>query len=405
MSCFAPALVPYTRGMRESPRVLIMGCGGIGGTVAGHLTEIGVDVTAVTTNEHIAAGVREHGFRLRDEGEMRSIRGRIELGIPVGERYDLVLLATQPPSVEAAAREALSHLADDGNMVVFQNGLCEARIAAIAGEQRVIGAIVAWGASMPEPGVYDRTASGGFTVGRPGGETDAGVRQLAGMLEAIGPVTATTNLLGARWSKLAINCAISSLGTIAGERVGPLVRSRRMRRLGLEIMTEAVAVARREHVRLEKVSGTIDLDWVALTDAERRKRGSAGLTAKHAVILAVGLRYRRMRSSMLAAIERGRTPAIDFLNGEVVMRGRLHGMHTPVNEVIVDTVHAIARGERAPSRGLLYEIYEMTRAGALGEMTRAGALGEMTRAGGAVERPGHDAEREPGADAQSGAPL
>ena len=36
---------------------------------------------------------------------------------------------------------------------------------------------------------------------------------------------------------------------------------------------------------------------------------------------AVGLRYRRMRSSMLAAIERKRTPAIDFLNGEVVIRG------------------------------------------------------------------------------------
>jgi 2-dehydropantoate 2-reductase len=353
--------MPYARGMRESPRVLIMGCGGIGGTVAGHLTEIGVDVTAVTTNEHIAASVRERGFCLREEGEQRSIRGRIELGVPAGETFDLVLLATQPPTVEEAALSALPHLAEDGNMVVFQNGLCEARVAAIAGEQRVIGAIVAWGASMSEPGVYDQTAPGGFTIGRPGGENDPPVRQLAGMLEAIGPVTLTGNLLGARWSKLAINCAISSLGTIAGERLGSLVRSRRMRRLGLEIMTEVVAVARRERVRLEKVSGTIDLDWVALTDAERQKRGSAGLTAKHAVVLAVGLRYRRMRSSMLAAIERGRTPAIDFLNGEVVARARLHGMDVPVNALVVDTVHAIARGERAPSRELLYEMYAASR--------------------------------------------
>jgi len=81
------------------------------------------------------------------------------------------------------------------------------------------------------------------------------------------------------------------------------------------------------------------------------------------------------------------------------MRGRLHGMHTPVNEVIVDTVHAIARGERAPSRGLLYEIYEMTRAGAGGATTHAGA------GGAAEQRPGHDAEREPAADTQPGAPL
>lgn len=347
--------------MRESPRVLIMGCGGIGGTVAGCLTEIGADVTAVTTNEGIAASVRERGFQLLEDGETRSIRGRIELGIPAGETYDMVLLATQPPSVEEAARTALPHLAEDGNMVVFQNGLCEARIAALAGEERVIGAIVAWGASMPEPGVYERTASGGFTVGRPAGENDPDVHHLASMLEAIGPVTTTRNLIGARWSKLAINCAISSLGTIAGERLGPLVRSRRMRRLGLEVMSEVVAVAHREHVRLEKVAGTIDLDWIALTDAERKKRGSAGLTAKHAVLLAVGLRYRRMRSSMLSAIERGRAPAIDFLNGEVVERARLHGMEAPVNARVVDLVHAIARGERASSRALLYELYEQTR--------------------------------------------
>ncbi|GAB4529079.1 MAG: 2-dehydropantoate 2-reductase [Haliangiales bacterium] len=338
-----------------------MGCGGIGGTLAGCLNEIGVDVTAVTTNERIAVSVREQGFRLQGDGDPRAVRGRIELGIPSGERFDLVLLATQPPQVEDAARAALPHLADDGNMVVLQNGLCESRIAGIAGEHRVIGAIVAWGASMPEPGLYDRTASGGFTVGRANGTIDADVRQLSGMLESIGPVNLTENLLGARWSKLAINCAISSLGTIGGERLGPLVRIRHVRRLALEIMTEAVATAHAEHIKLEKVSGTIDLARIALTDADRVKRGSPSLAAKHAVLLAVGMRYRRMRSSMLSAIERGRTPAIDYLNGEVVDRARLHGITVPVNDLVVATIHAIARGERSSSRALLEDLYQRTR--------------------------------------------
>ena len=89
-------------------------------------------------------------------------------------------------------------------------------------------------------------------------------------------------------------------------------------------------------------------------DPERdRKLGSAGLTAKHALLLAVGLRYRRMRSSMLAAIERGRPPAIDFLNGEIVTRGQAAGVPTPINAKIVQTVWAIARGEVASSRALL----------------------------------------------------
>jgi 2-dehydropantoate 2-reductase len=246
-------------------------------------------------------------------------------------------------------------------MVVFQNGLCEARIARIAGPERVIGAIVAWGASMPEPGLYDRTASGGFTLGRLAGEPDAAVRALGDLLEVVGPVQYTANLAGARWSKLALNCAISSLGTIGGERLGPLVMLRRVRRLGLEIFTEAVAVARHEQVKLEKVAGTLDLEWIALTDDERVARGSAGLTAKHALLLAVGLRYRRMRSSMLAAIERGRIPAIDFLNGELVTRAAAAGIPVPVNARVVDTVHAIARGELRSSRALLDELYESTR--------------------------------------------
>lgn len=341
-------------------RILVMGAGGIGGTVTAHLTEVGAEVTAVTTNLDIHEAVSSRGFRLSGEGETTAVPGRIALGIPDGT-YDLVLLATQPPQVEEAARTALPHLAEGGNMVVFQNGLCEARVAGIAGADRVIGAIIAWGASMPEPGLYDRTASGGFVLGRPDGTVDDRVRALGGLLEVVGPVEYTENLLGARWSKLALNCAISTLGTIGGERLGALVGNRHVRRLALEIMTEAVAVARAEEVRLEKIAGTVDLEWIALGEAERRRRGSAGLTAKHALLLAVGLRYRRMRSSMLSAIERGRTPAIDFLNGELVGRGRARGIPVPVNELATEMVHRIAAGELRSSRELVEQMYERTR--------------------------------------------
>lgn len=337
--------------MNPQPRILVMGAGGIGGIVAATLTEVGSAVTAVSTNAEIRAAVDKAGFRVLDEGEERVVRGWVSPA-PEG-KYDLAILATQPPNVEDAARTALPHLADDAQVVVLQNGLCEERIAAIVGAQRVIGGIVAWGASMPEPGVYERTAAGGFQIGRLSGENDDDLRRVAELLEAIGPVTLTQNLRGARWSKLALNCAVSALGTIAGERLGPLVRVRRYRRLALEAMSECVAVAKAEGVRLEKVAGTLDLEWIALTDADRASAGSVSLTAKHALLLAVGLRYRRMRSSMLAAIERGRTPAIDFLNGEVVTRGKHHSVPTPVNERIVETVWAIAKGTTTSSRETL----------------------------------------------------
>jgi 2-dehydropantoate 2-reductase len=340
--------------MNPQPRILVMGAGGIGGIVAATLAEVGSAVTAVSTNPAIRAAVDRDGYRLLDDGEERVVPGRMApiAAAPKGS-YDLCILATQPPNVEEAALAALRHLATDGQVVVLQNGLCEERVAAIVGAERVIGAIVAWGASMPEPGRYERTAHGGFSLGRLSGELDDDLRRVGELLEAIGPVTLTRNLRGARWSKLALNCAVSALGTIAGERLGPLVRVRRYRRLALEIMTEAVAVARAEGIELEKVAGTLDLAWVALSDADRAASASVSLTTKHMLLLAVGLRYRRMRSSMLAAIERKRTPAIDFLNGEIVTRGARHGLATPVNARIVQTVWAIARGELASSRATL----------------------------------------------------
>ena len=62
---------------------------------------------------------------------------------------------------------------------------------------------------------------------------------------------------------------------------------------------------------------------------------------------------------MLYALERGRTPEIDFLNGELVRRGAALGVATPVNAALVETVRAIARGELRPSLPTLRAVAEM----------------------------------------------
>lgn len=337
------------------PRILVIGCGGIGGIVAGSLLGLpeGLvgEVVGLSTNARIAEAVNGSGYRNRGVGGPRVARGRVITALTPEERpFDWVILAVQPPQVEQATAEALPWLAADGAVVCLQNGLCEERLAASIGAERVVGAVVAWGASMPEPGLYERTSEGGFTLGVLEGVQNPWLSELALLLESVGPVTRTENLRGARWSKLAINSAVSTLGTIGGDRLGVLMQRRFVRRLALEIVSETVAVARAEGVRLEKIAGTLDLDALALTERERAAtRGSASLVAKHALLLAVGARYRRLRSSMLAAIERGRTPAVDFLNGEVVCRGLRHGVPTPVNAAAQRMVHAIARQEASSS--------------------------------------------------------
>lgn len=346
----------------EEPRTLVVGLGGIGGIVTAHLLEQEQAITPLTTNDAIADAILQNGYEIHEDGESRKVPGKVVRSLPDDtEPFDFILLATQPPQVEAAAASVAKHLSKDGFLVCFQNGLCEERVAPIVGPERVIGGIIAWGASMLGPGRYERTSSGGFTIGRLDGSYDARLERLAILLESIGPVDITTNLRGARFSKLAINCAISSLGAVGGDRLGALLSHRFVRRLALEIMTEVVEVAKREGVRLEKVSGTLDLDWIALTPVERKQTASAALVSKHGLLLAVGARYRRLRSSMLSALERGRPPAVDFLNGEVVTRAQKHGFAAPVNEAVQKTVHAIARGEARSSMELLRRLYDETR--------------------------------------------
>jgi len=344
-------------------KLLVVGCGAIGGVVASHLLATGQQTSVLTTNRAIGEALLRDGFQVQSDALGAAVPAPAVLfdAAEVSDSFDYVLLAVQPPQVREAVEGIADRLGANARIVCFQNGLCEELVAEIVGPERVIGAVVAWGASMAGPGRYERTSSGGFTLGRLGGGRDAPLEALARLLEAVGPVEVTENLAGVRWSKLGINCAVSTLGTISGTTLGPALKRRHARRLALEIISEAVLVARAEQVRLEKVAGTVDLEWLALTPAERQASGSSSLVAKHALILAVGARYRRLRSSMLAAIERGRPPAIDFLNGEIVRRAARHGIPAPVNSAARDWVWAIARGERQASPESLRALYEATR--------------------------------------------
>lgn len=349
----------------ESPRVLVLGSGAIGGTLSGHLLHAGVRTQTVVTNPEIRSALAEHGFRYRGHTTLRHVRsdGILASSDEADDQVDFALLAVQPPQVEAAVRAVQSKLSPTGLFVCFQNGLAEERVARQVARDRVVGAVVAWGASMPEPGVFDRTSAGGFTLGRLDGTRDAVLDRLASLLACVGPVDVTNNLLGARWSKLAINCAVSTLGTIAGQHIGALLRAPMARRLGLEIITEVTEVARAQGVRLEPVSTTFDVGMLALGPHERRGSLSPKLLARHGLLFAIGRRYRRLRSSMLRAMEKGRPPAVDFLNGEIVEHGERTGYDARVNRAACDIVWRIARGELQPGRRALHTLYDLTERG------------------------------------------
>ena len=182
-----------------NPRCLLMGCGGIGGILAAKLIQAGRDLTLVTHNPAIADAINSQGLVVEDEGQQDVVAARAAPTLPSSaDPFDFIFLAMQPPQVEDAARSALPFLAPNGAMVCLQNGLCEQRVAAIAGPQDTLGAIVAWGGSMLEPGRYERTSEGGFVIGRLDGASEPRLDTLCDLLAPIGPVQVTRNLRGAR---------------------------------------------------------------------------------------------------------------------------------------------------------------------------------------------------------------
>lgn len=361
-------------------RVLLFGCGAIGGVIAASLVRAGADVTVVTGNRDISAAIARRGLSVveLDESQWAIVPPRAPVTSAAelsGSSFDLCLLSTKTTTLESAVREALPLLRPGAQLVCLQNGLPEDRVAGFGvAPERLLGCVVGFGATLGQSGQSRRTSSGGLTLGRAlpyagrpaKAADDAPLREVAGLLSQAFPVKLVDDLRPSRWSKLAINCATSTLGAAGGDTLGRLLRHRFVRRLALEVWSELTAVAAKTGVRMAKVAGTLDIARLALTEAERQARvGTPGLFYKHSLVLAVGLKFRRMRSSMLVAIERGRTPEIDWLNGEVVRRGAALGVPTPVNAALWRLIHDIVARREQAGVATLHGLYEQLLRGAL----------------------------------------
>ena len=55
-----------------------------------------------------------------------------------------------------------------------------------------------------------------------------------------------------------------------------------------------------------------------------------------------------VRPSMLQDLDAGRETEVDVVNGGVASKGRELGIPTPHNDAVVELVHSMERGERAP---------------------------------------------------------
>jgi 2-dehydropantoate 2-reductase len=334
--------------MNSKGRLLQLGCGSVGGVIAGGLLHSGNELTIVTNNDQITHAINTNGLHVFTPKEEWTVPVHVYTHLDeVPGTFDSVLLAMKATDVEDAASEVASHLSPTGTVVTLQNGVVEERIAEILGHEHVIGALVGWGATMHSPGIYEMTSFGEIVLGELDGRFTARAQNLCSTLDTAVSTRLSGNIYGALWSKLAINCTITTLGAVTGQLLGEMLNRWSVRRLALTITSEVIDVAKAFEISMEPVGGTLEIERLYLPVGRRGKDIGWDILTRQVIMFIVGLRFRRLKSSMLQSLERGRQAEIDFMNGYVVKKGALHGISTPTNLAVTKMVQEIELGERS----------------------------------------------------------
>jgi 2-dehydropantoate 2-reductase len=232
-------------------------------------------------------------------------------------------------------------LSENSRVVSLQNGISEDALVEVLGAERVVGCVVGWGATMLGPAELAVTSPGEFIIGYTDGHSDERLEYLENMLNVVVPTRISANIIGELYSKLIVNSCINSLGAMTGQPLGVLLASARMRNIFIGLMAEAMAVANAAAIKVEPGGGG-KLDYYEFL----RGDGILARFKRHLVIRIVGFKYRRIRSSSLQSLERGRPTEVDYLNGYICQRGREHNVPTPLNDTIVAIIKEIEAGQR-----------------------------------------------------------
>ena len=326
-------------------RILIMGAGAIGGNVGAPLTRAGYDVTLIDQWPAHVDAMKSSGLRVSGTtGDYTVPVKALHLyeAQALAEPFDAVFLAVKGYDTDWATLFGIRFLTPEGVIVVFQNGINDERVAALAGRERTLGCVITIGAGLYEPGHVTRTDVGGLLkIGELDGRDTERARRLVEAVNHAAPASLTTNLFGERWSKLAVNCMANPLAGLSGYGTAEVRSEPVPRRIAIQIAAEVVRVGRAAGHEVEPLMG---IAASRIVDAAEGR----GLEAVEAEMVAAGGRSRGGRPSLLQDILRGRRTEVDELNGFVVAEGKRLGVPTPFNEAIVREVHRHGVGTLVP---------------------------------------------------------
>lgn len=312
-------------------RYIIIGAGAVGASIGARLFESGQDVVLVARGDHLRA-LRERGLRFATpDGERTLPIAAVDRpeALASGD-HDVLILATKTQDSAAALDVWAGHAQHGGQaapVILAQNGVENERLA-LRRFPRVYGMCVWLPATHLEPGVVQAQGTpvtGVLHLGRyPHGEDDF-AHEVARTLEKSGfraPVR--PDVMRWKYAKL-----LSNLTNAIQALCGP------------QHSDESQALY--DRVRAE---GAAVLDAAGIPYASRGEQAPLRQLLR---LQPVSGRPRGGGSSWQSLARGTGSIETDYLNGEIVLLGRLHGVPTPVNQTLQRLATRYARERRAPA--------------------------------------------------------
>lgn len=295
----------------------IMGTGGVGGYFGGLLARAGLSVCFIARDRHLQA-LREQGLTV-DSVEPGGFNVRDALFTDDAAEAgpcDVILYCVKTPSNDTAIPFMRPMVHSDSVVISLQNGIDNGELLAREyGEGRVMEGAAYVFSSIATPGRVHQTAGPRRIVfgSLNGGNSPRGGEIVRVMRAAQVDAHLSADIRVELWNKFILICAVSGMTALTRRPLGEILGYEGTARMAREVMREVYRLGLAMGMPLEPESDAANYRFMAQQDPSGK-------------------------GSMCHDVEAGRRLEIDALNGYVSRMGRTHGVATPLNDNIYDTL-------------------------------------------------------------------
>jgi 2-dehydropantoate 2-reductase len=333
-----------------TPPILIWGAGAIGGTLGAAFIRAGEEVIFVDNVQAHVDAINEKGLKIVGpifEDTVKAIACMPDELVGVFERSFLCVKAHH---TEDAARAMVEHIASDGYIVSAQNGLNERVIARIAGQNRVVGCFVNFGADYLEPGVVQYSGHGAAVIGELDGRFSDRAEDIYQLMKSLEPkALITSNIWGFLWGKLVYGTLL--FGTaLTDDSIADVFADVTARPVLRKLALEVATVAAINNIQPEPFDGFDPVAFGPLATPEQTDKSFDDMVVHNR-------KSAKSHSGIWRDLAvRKRKTEVDAQVLPVVEIGLESHVPTPLTARLVEMIHEIEDGKRPLSRANLDEL-------------------------------------------------